>query len=57
MRHLVEEEEAQSAIMEENMNIQEVPFSAIDWNLVSSVIHPGITGEAYRRVYEIGIFG
>lgn len=36
------------------MNIQGVPFSTIDWNLTASVTHPGITGEAYWRTYEMG---
>ncbi len=36
------------------MNIQGIPFSTIDWNSVTSVAHPGITGEAYWRTFEAG---
>ena len=36
------------------MNIQGVPFNTIDWSLIPCVTHPGITGEAYWRTYEMG---
>ena len=36
------------------MNIENVPFSTIDWSVIEPTIHPGITGEAYWRTYEQG---
>ncbi|WMJ86025.1 hypothetical protein [Anaerocolumna sp. MB42-C2] len=36
------------------MKIKDVPFSTVDWNTVKPTIHPGITGEAYWRTFELG---
>ncbi|WFR59905.1 DHCW motif cupin fold protein [Anaerocolumna sp. AGMB13025] len=36
------------------MKIQEVPFTTIDWNTIEPTIHPGVTGEAYWRTFEMG---
>ena len=36
------------------MKIQDVPFCTIDWNTVTPTVHPGETGEAYWRTFEMG---
>lgn len=36
------------------MKIQDVPFCTVDWNTIIPTIHPGITGEAYWRTFEMG---
>ncbi len=36
------------------MVIQDVPFCTVDWNTIEPTIHPGITGEAYWRTFEMG---
>lgn len=36
------------------MRIQDVPFCTVDWNAIKPTIHPGITGEAYWRTFEMG---
>lgn len=36
------------------MRIQDVPFCTIDWEQVVATTHPGITGEAYWRTFEMG---
>lgn len=36
------------------MKIQDVPFCTIDWDTVMPTIHPGITGEARWRTFEMG---
>jgi quercetin dioxygenase-like cupin family protein len=36
------------------MNIQDVPFCTIDWKNIVPTIHPGTTGEAYWRTFEMG---
>ena len=36
------------------MNIQEVPFCTVDWSTVTPTIHPGVTGEARWRTFEMG---
>jgi quercetin dioxygenase-like cupin family protein len=36
------------------MKIHEVPFGTIDWNTITPTTHPGITGEAYWRTFELG---
>ena len=36
------------------MKIQDVPFSTIDWNEITTTTHPGVTGEAYWRTFEMG---
>jgi quercetin dioxygenase-like cupin family protein len=36
------------------MEIKDVPFFTIDWDSVTSTIHPGINGEAYWRTVEVG---
>ncbi len=36
------------------MKIERVPFCTIDWSTVEPTIHPGITGEARWRTFEMG---
>lgn len=36
------------------MNIQGVPFCTTDWETEKPTMHPGITGEAYWRTFEMG---
>ena len=36
------------------MIIQDVPFCTIDWKAIEPTIHPGITGEARWRTFEMG---
>ena len=36
------------------MKIQEVPFCTVDWSTVTPTIHPGVTGEARWRTFEMG---
>ena len=36
------------------MKIQEVPFCTVDWSTVTPTIHPGVTGEARCRTFEMG---
>ncbi len=36
------------------MKIQDVPFCTIDWNEITPTKHPGVTGEAYWRTFEMG---
>ena len=36
------------------MKIQEVPFCTGDWSTVTPTIHPGVTGEARWRTFEMG---
>ena len=36
------------------MKIQDVPFCTVDWNKIEPTTHPGITGEAYWRTFEMG---
>ena len=36
------------------MNIQGVPFCTIDCDTVTPTIHPGVTGEAGWRTFEMG---
>jgi hypothetical protein len=36
------------------MNIQNLPFTLTDWNTVAPVEHPGITGKAIWRTFELG---
>ena len=36
------------------MKIQDVPFCTIDWSTVTPTIHPGVTGEARWRTFEMG---
>lgn len=36
------------------MKIQDVPFCTIDWETVTPTIHPGVTGEARWRTFEMG---
>lgn len=36
------------------MKIQDVPFCTIDWNSIKATKHPGITGDAYWRTFEMG---
>ena len=36
------------------MIIQDVPFCTIDWDAIKPTIHPGTTGEAYWRTFEMG---
>ena len=36
------------------MIIQDVPFCTADWDAIEPTIHPGVTGEAYWRTFEMG---
>ena len=36
------------------MNIQDVPFCTADWSAIEPTIHPGVTGEARWRTFEMG---
>ena len=36
------------------MKIQDVPFCTVDWSTVTPTIHPGVTGEARWRTFEVG---
>jgi len=36
------------------MNIQDVPFCTIAWSTVPTTAHPGTTGEALWRTFEMG---
>jgi len=36
------------------MKINDVPFCTVDWSKVEPSKHPGITGEAYWRTFEMG---
>lgn len=36
------------------MNIKNVPFCTTDWSTITPTVHPGITGEAYWRSFEMG---
>ena len=36
------------------MNISDVPFCTIDWSSIEAVSHPGETGEALWRSFEMG---
>ena len=36
------------------MKIEGVPFCTIDWSTVEPTVHPGITGEALWRTFEMG---
>lgn len=36
------------------MIIQDVPFCTVDWATVEPTRHPGITGEALWRTFEMG---
>lgn len=34
--------------------IENVPFCTINWSAITPTQHPGVTGEAYWRTFEIG---
>lgn len=36
------------------MKIQDIPFSTVDWSVVEPTVHPGVTGEALWRTFEMG---
>ena len=36
------------------MIIQDVPFCTVEWDKVTPTKHPGLTGEAYWRTFEMG---
>jgi quercetin dioxygenase-like cupin family protein len=36
------------------MKIEDVPFTTVDWNGVTPTVHPGVTGEARWRTFEMG---
>lgn len=36
------------------MKIQDVPFGTVDWSSITPTIHPGTTGEARMRTFEMG---
>ncbi|MCX7773645.1 MAG: DHCW motif cupin fold protein [Clostridia bacterium] len=36
------------------MKIEGVPFCTVDWSTVEPTKHPGKTGEAYWRTFEMG---
>ena len=36
------------------MKIEDVPFCTVDWSAVKPTIHPGVSGEALWRTFEMG---
>ncbi len=36
------------------MKIEDVPFCTIDWSTIPPTKHPGVTGEALWRTFEMG---
>ncbi|SDN00500.1 DHCW motif cupin fold protein [Acetanaerobacterium elongatum] len=36
------------------MKIENVPFCTVDWSAVSQTVHPGVTGEAIWKTFEMG---
>jgi hypothetical protein len=36
------------------MIIEGVPFCTIDWSTVEATVHPGVTGQAIWRTFEMG---
>ena len=36
------------------MKIEQVPFCTMDWNQEETTEHPGITGTAYWKTFEMG---
>jgi len=36
------------------MIIENVPFCTIDWSKVEPTVHPGVTGQALWRTFEMG---
>ena len=36
------------------MNIQDVPFGTMDWSTLPPTEHPGTTGKAFWRTFEMG---
>jgi quercetin dioxygenase-like cupin family protein len=36
------------------MNIQDVPFGTMDWSTLPTTEHPGTTGKALWRTFEMG---
>jgi quercetin dioxygenase-like cupin family protein len=36
------------------MKIQDVPFCTIDWSTITPTEHPGTSGKAYWRTFEMG---
>jgi hypothetical protein len=36
------------------MNIPELAFTVTDWSAITPTVHPGETGEAYWRTFEVG---
>lgn len=36
------------------MKIQDVPFCTVDWSAVQPTTHPGVTGQAIWRTFEMG---
>lgn len=36
------------------MVIEQVPFCTVDWSTVAASEHPGVTGTAYWRTFEMG---
>lgn len=36
------------------MKIQDVPFNTVDWSKIEATKHPGVTGEALWRTFEMG---
>lgn len=36
------------------MNIPELAFTVTDWSAIAPTVHPGETGEAYWRTFEVG---
>lgn len=36
------------------MKIEDVPFCTVDWSKITPTKHPGVTGEALWRTFEMG---
>jgi hypothetical protein len=36
------------------MKIKDVPFCTVDWSTIEPTKHPGVTGEALWRTFEMG---
>jgi hypothetical protein len=36
------------------MKIEDVPFCTVEWNAIKPIVHPGVTGEARWRTFEMG---
>lgn len=36
------------------MKIENIPFCTIDWDIIEPTEHPGVTGKAYWRTFQMG---